>query len=144
MHPERILETYMQPIFYFMLRKTSDRAEAEDLTRKHLKERMTMARTYGKRSFAPEEIKFSQNWNPASGQDGMRYVEHILPQNILLEAYDNPSTAEELSLALGVAMPYMENELNFLVCRGNSGVSAREGESVRPDGFSPQGDRSPE
>ncbi len=235
MHPERILETYMQPIFYFMLRKTSDRAEAEDLTqtvfleiltalqkgivpederawvwkiarnhyarwaarrtndrrsvnvddlretvsdgtsveddvlrseevtllyrelahlredyrsivcayyfenrslgeiaasrglplgtvkrkisecRKHLKEGMTMARTYGKRSFAPEEIKFSQNWNPASGQDGMRYVEHILPQNILLEAYDNPSTAEELSLALGVAMPYMENELNFLM-----------------------------
>lgn len=235
MDPEKVLETYMQPIFYFLLRKTSERTEAEDLTqtvfleilialqkgivpederawvwkiarnhyakwaacrskdrqnvdvddlretvsdgtsvedkvlqteeaallyrelshlredyrsivcayyfenrslgeiaqarglplgtikrkisecRKHLKEGMTMARTYGKRSFAPEEVFFYENWNPASGQDGRHYIAHALPQNILLEAYDNPSTAEELSLALGVAMPYMENELNFLM-----------------------------
>ena len=35
-------------------------------------------------------------------------------QNILLEAYGNPSTAEELSLELGVALPYMEDELEWL------------------------------
>ena len=74
-----------------------------------------MARTYGKRSFAPELIEFGQNWEPATGQDGRRYVEHLLAQNILLEAYDNPSTAEDLCLALGIAMPYMEDELNFLM-----------------------------
>ncbi len=83
--------------------------------RNHLKEGMNMARTYGKRSFAPELVEFGQNWDPTTGPDGRRYVEHILAQNILLEAYDNPSTAEELSLALGIAMPYMEDELNFLM-----------------------------
>ena len=83
--------------------------------RKILKEGMSMARTYGKRSFAPETVEFAQNWNPESGPDGRRYVEHIIAQNILLEAYDNPCTAEELSLELGVAMPYMEDELKFLM-----------------------------
>jgi len=83
--------------------------------RNHLKEGMHMARTYGKRSFAPELVEFGQNWDPTTGPDGRRYVEHILAQNILLEAYDNPSTAEDLSLALGIAMPYMEDELKFLM-----------------------------
>ncbi len=83
--------------------------------RKHLKEGMTMARTYGKRSFAPEHVYFYQNWDPSTGQNANHYIVRALPQNILLEAYDNPSTAEELSLALGVGMPYMENELYFLM-----------------------------
>lgn len=83
--------------------------------RKHLKEGMKMARTYGKRSFAPELVEFTQNWNVETGPGGHRYVEHILAQNILLEAYDNPSTAEDLSLALGIAMPYMEDEIKFLM-----------------------------
>ncbi len=83
--------------------------------RNHLKEGMQMARTYGKRSFAPELVEFGQNWDPTTGPDGRRYDEHLLAQNILLEAYDNPSTAEDLSLALGIAMPYMEDELKFLM-----------------------------
>ena len=112
--------------YYFENRTLSDIAESLGLPlgtvkrkisecRNHLKEGMNMARTYGKRSFAPELIEFGQNWDPTTGPDGRRYVEHILAQNILLEAYDNPSTAEELSLALGIAMPYMEDELKFLM-----------------------------
>ncbi|MBR5313353.1 MAG: sigma-70 family RNA polymerase sigma factor [Clostridia bacterium] len=112
--------------YYFKNRTLADIAESLGLPhgtvkrkisecRKHLKEAINMARTYGKRSFAPELIEFGQNWDPTTGKDGRRYVEHLLAQNILLEAYDNPSTAEDLCLALGIAMPYMEDELNFLM-----------------------------
>ena len=112
--------------YYFRNRTLADIAESLGLPpgtvkrkisecRKHLKEAINMARTYGKRSFAPELVEFGQNWDPTTGPDGRRYVEHLLAQNILLEAYDNPSTAEDLCLALGIAMPYMEDELNFLM-----------------------------
>jgi hypothetical protein len=42
----------------------------------------------------------------------------MLPKNILLEASNNPSTIEELSVAVGVAMPYMEEEISVLVDAG--------------------------
>jgi len=112
--------------YYFANRTLADIAESLSLPlgtvkrkisecRKHLKEGMKMARTYGKRSFDPDLVEFGQNWDPSTGPDGRRYVEHSIAQNILLEAYDNPSTAEDLSLALGVAMPYMEDEIRFLM-----------------------------
>ncbi len=41
-------------------------------------------------------------------------MEQTLYANILLEAYGNPSSASELSLELGVALPYMKNELEYL------------------------------
>ncbi|MCL2771903.1 MAG: sigma-70 family RNA polymerase sigma factor [Oscillospiraceae bacterium] len=83
--------------------------------RQKMKEGMNMARTYGKRSFQPEQIRFLQNANMQAWQkDGSYYIERITPQNILLEAYDNPSTAEDLSLSLGIAMPYMEDEIRIL------------------------------
>lgn len=94
--------------------------------RKNLKEGMKMSREYGKRSFAPETVKFFQNWNTETGPDGRRYINRIAPQNILLEAYDNPCTAEDLSLALGIAMPYMEEEIKLLL----------EGELLIQDGDS--------
>lgn len=37
------------------------------------------------------------------------------PKNILLQASENPSTAEDLSMELGIALPYMEEELALLV-----------------------------
>ena len=86
--------------------------------RKTIKEGMTMARTFGTRSYNPDDITFNQNWNPSTGPDGRHYIERLIPKNILLEAYDNPVTAEELSIALGVALPYMEDELARL-CEGD-------------------------
>ena len=38
-----------------------------------------------------------------------------LNQNIFLACYDNPSTAEELAIEIGVALPYMEDSLEHLV-----------------------------
>lgn len=74
-----------------------------------------MAREFGVRSYKPEQIGFVMN-----GRDGKRgqpwsILVHLLYKNIFLAAYENPLTAEELSLELGMALPYMEDELEFLV-----------------------------
>ena len=79
-----------------------------------LKEGMDMAREFGKRSYNPEQITFVMN-----GRNGMKgqpwsIITHLLYKNIFLETYENPQTAEELSLELGIALPYMEDELEFL------------------------------
>lgn len=80
-----------------------------------LKEGMDMAREFGKRSYNPEEVAFVMSGR--DGKHGQPYsiITHLLYKNIFLEAYENPQTAEELSLELGIALPYMENELDFLV-----------------------------
>ncbi len=80
-----------------------------------LKEGMNMAREFGKRSYNPEDIDFV-NFCSGFGDNGQPWsiLTHALYKNIFLEAYDNPSTAEELALELGVALPYMEDELEFL------------------------------
>ena len=71
-----------------------------------------MARTFGKLSYAPEEIEFcqsggkSENWAPDCYLDEPMYDK--ICKNILIEAYRNPSTLQELSIELGIAMPYLE------------------------------------
>ena len=81
--------------------------------RKLLKEGMNMAREFGKRSYQPENVGFSASGNQPSGLPWSA-VQRSVPKNILLEASNNPSTAEELSIALGIAMPYMEEEIALL------------------------------
>lgn len=80
-----------------------------------LKEGMNMAREFGVRSYNPEEITFTNNCSkPGDKNQPYSIMEHKLYKNIFLEVYGNPSTAEALSLELGVALPYMENELEYL------------------------------
>ena len=80
-----------------------------------LKEGMDMEREFGKRSYKPEDIMYS-TCCARSGDKNQPYsiMEHDLYVNIMLEAYGNPSTAEALALELGVALPYMEDELKYL------------------------------
>ncbi len=80
-----------------------------------LKEGMDMAREFGIRSYKPEDIMYSINMvRKGDKQQPHSIMEHDLYVNIMLQAYGNPSTAEELALELGVALPYMENELEYL------------------------------
>ena len=81
--------------------------------RKLIGEVMNMAREFGKRSYRPEDIRFCASGNQPDGLP-WKAVERKIPQNILLEASGNPSTAEELSMELGIALPYMEDELGIL------------------------------
>ena len=83
--------------------------------RKILKEGMDMAREFGKRSYDPEQIAFVMNGKDGAEGQPWSIITHLLYKNIFLETYENPQTAEELSLELGIALPYMEDELEFLV-----------------------------
>ena len=83
--------------------------------RKQLKEGMNMAREFGKRSYKPEQISFIMNGRDGKLGQPWSITKHLLYKNVFLEAYENPRTAEELSLELGIALPYMEDELEYLV-----------------------------
>ncbi len=78
-----------------------------------LKEGMNMAREFGKRSYNPENVTFAASGSQPSGLP-WKVVQRKIPNNILLQASNNPSTIEELSIELGIALPYMEEEVNIL------------------------------
>ena len=81
--------------------------------RKMLKEGMEMSREFGKRSYNPENITFAASGSQPSGLP-WNAVGRKAPINILLQASNNPSTVEELSMELGIALPYMEEEVEIL------------------------------
>ena len=82
-------------------------------SRKILKEGMNMAREFGIRSYKPENVNFMASGNQPSGLP-WKVVQRQLPKNILLQANNNPSTIEELAVEIGIAMPYMEEEVKIL------------------------------
>jgi len=82
-------------------------------SRKILKEGMNMAREFGIRSYKPENVGLSSTGHQPSGLP-WNAVGRQLPKNILLQANNNPSTIEELAVELGIAMPYMEEEVKIL------------------------------
>ena len=86
--------------------------------RQILKEGMDMAREFGKRSYNPEEIIYS-NICTAPGELGQPWtlMDPKLNQNIFLACYDNPMTAEELAIEVGVALPYMEDAVKHLTAQ---------------------------
>lgn len=82
--------------------------------RNRLKEGMNMAREFGTLSYKPEYLNFSiSGWSSSDGEP-WNSINRLITKNILFETYRNPSTAEELSLELGIALPYMEDELKRL------------------------------
>ena len=83
--------------------------------RQILKEGMDMAREFGKLSYNPENVAFVMNGMLGKSGEPCNYISRSLCKNILLAAYRTPSTAEELAMEVGVALPYMEEELSALV-----------------------------
>ncbi len=81
--------------------------------RKILKEGMDMARGFGRLSYKPEDISFVSSGHQPSGLPWSA-VQRSIPKNILLYASNNPCTLEELSMELGIALPYMEEEVGIL------------------------------
>ncbi len=83
--------------------------------RKNLKEGIIMAREFGKLSYRPENIFFVNHVpTPGKRNEPWSLFEKLLPKNILLAAYRTPMTAEDLALELGVALPYLEEEIAVL------------------------------
>ncbi len=111
--------------FYIEDRKTDDIAKVLGLpkgtvtarlcrARQKLKEGMEMAREFGKRSYKPENVFFIMNGQIGKHGEPWSIVDRLLCKNILLAAYNAPRTPEELAIELGVALPYMEDELKKL------------------------------
>lgn len=86
--------------------------------RQILKEGMNMARNFGKRSYDPEEIVYS-NICIKPGEFGQPWtlMDSRLNQNVLLACYDNPMTMVDLAIEVGVALPYMEDTVRHLTAQ---------------------------
>ena len=92
--------------------------------RKIIREGMNMERLYGEKSYRPcgFEIDFwgLVRFDPAEYED---FKNRKIKGNILLAAYYSPVTMQEIAVELGVALPYLEDEIRlleksqYLVCR---------------------------
>ncbi|MBQ8613837.1 MAG: sigma-70 family RNA polymerase sigma factor [Ruminiclostridium sp.] len=81
-------------------------------TRKILKEGIGMAREFGEKSYNPAVFRLDY-WGSFSSPY-FDLFERRLPGNIMLSAYDKPVTMTELSVELGVASVYLEDEIEVL------------------------------
>jgi len=86
--------------------------------RKMIREGMNMERLFGEKSYHPSgfEIDYwgTSQYNPVDYAD---FENRKIKGNILLSAYYSPITMQELSIELGVALPYLEDEIKLLVDR---------------------------
>ena len=83
--------------------------------RKKLKEGITMTRIPGERSYHPGNFHLGF-WGDTNHYQTL--FDRKLPGAIVSAVYDVPMTAEELSLEVGVPMPYLEDELDILEAAG--------------------------
>ena len=127
--------------YYIENRRIRDIASSLSLSRDAVKQRLhrariilkegtNMAREFGVRSYKPEQVSFVMNGLDGKKGQPWSIITHLLYKNIFLESYESPKTAEELSLELGIALPYMEDELDFLV---RQQLLRKEGNKYHPD-----------
>ena len=72
-----------------------------------------MERNYGQQSYNPKELSVLY-WGNGKNTYNALY-ENKISQNILFACYNDKLTAEEISLELGIALPYIEDILKALV-----------------------------
>ena len=86
--------------------------------RKIIREGMSMERLFGEKSYAPcgFEIDF---WGTKAGDDNeyRDFQRRKIKGNILLAAYYSSVTIQEIGIELGVALPYLEDEIKLLMDR---------------------------
>ena len=82
-------------------------------SRQILKEGMNMERTGGNLSFNPGNLHL-RFWGSGSNPFRKQCEHNLIAQNILLACYNDRCTAEEISVQIGVAVPYLESELKAL------------------------------
>lgn len=83
-------------------------------TRRILKEGMTMTREYGVKSYKPATFHFHTIFSGSFNREYRSLFDRKLPGNILYCAYYTPMTVGELSVELGVASVYLEDEIELL------------------------------
>lgn len=95
-------------------------------TRKLLKEGIGMEREYGEKSYNPAKFEFVTIFTGEFNREYRNLFNRKLPGNIMLSTYYTPMNIRELSLELGVAAPYLEDEVALLekyglLCKQNNG-----------------------
>ncbi len=83
-------------------------------TRKILKEGICMEREFGEKSFKPAPFEFVTIFSGTFNREYTNLFSRKLPGQILMSAYYTPMTARELSIELGVASVYLEDEIALL------------------------------
>ena len=94
-------------------------------TRKLLKEGISMTRELGEKSYNPGKFLLSF-WGDRNHYWDL--FKRKLPGSITLAAYEKPVSAEELSMELGVSMPYLEEEIEILEA---AGILKKEGKKYQ-------------
>ncbi|MCM1188422.1 MAG: RNA polymerase sigma factor [bacterium] len=82
--------------------------------RKTIGKGMNTVREFGEKSFHPGALNVSCQGMPGDRFEPMSCVTRKSTQNILLAAYKAPVTVGELCTELGIAAPYVEDELEYL------------------------------
>lgn len=86
--------------------------------RKIIREGMNMERLLGEKSYRPGH--FEIDYYGTKGADALEYRDfqsRKIKGNILLTAYYTPVTIQEISVELGVSLPYLEDEIKLLLDR---------------------------
>jgi len=83
-------------------------------TRRILREGMNMTRELGERSYRPAVFHFNTIFEGQYNREYRNLFSRKLPGNILYSAYYTPMTVGELSVELGVAAVYLEDEIALL------------------------------
>lgn len=83
-------------------------------TRKIMKEGISMEREFGEKSYKPSNFEFLTIFSSKYNKEYANLFSRKLPGNILHSAYYTPMTIRELSVELGVASVYMEDEVRLL------------------------------
>lgn len=73
-----------------------------------------MERQFGEKSFKPAEFQLTTVYSGKYDKTYDRLFQRKLPGQILLSAFYQPMTVEQLSVELGVASVYLEDELTIL------------------------------
>jgi RNA polymerase sigma factor (sigma-70 family) len=133
-----LTEQYRKVIimYYFNEVKVSEISKSLDISesmvkfllfksRKILKEGMNMERAKGNLSFNPGHmwagvIVPKTDYSVSEQNQAIRNLVNgnLIAQNILFACYNDRCTAEEISLQIGVAVPYLEKDLNNLCEKG--------------------------
>ncbi len=81
-------------------------------SRQILKEGMNMERNYGQQSYNPKGLSLLFWGNGANRYSHL--CDSRISQNILFACYNDKLTAEQISLEIGVSLPYLEDKINEL------------------------------
>ena len=91
-----------------------------------IREGMNMERLFGEKSYRPAGFEIDY-WGPVDFHPNEYgdFQKRKIKGNILLAAYYTPMTLQEISIELGVALPYLEDEVRlleerrYLICKNN-------------------------